>query len=245
MTNSEFELDEFDSGILGKPVAKARIHDFNVNLVEVDAFCEERNVAVIFLFIQHTRFAISGLFEHGFQYLTSKVKYTKDSQQSEASEIPSVDGIKLTGFDSKYFPQLLELVYVVGEKSRFYLDSNFTDKWRNAYREWAVNAIGGHAQKIILAISETDESVRGFIFLKQDKKRKSVSIDLIAVRPDSQGRGIGTVLLAAAEDWAISEGMQTLEVVTEPENIHSQRIYQSRGFKISDHTLVYSKSYGK
>lgn len=55
-------------------------------------------------------------------------------------------------------------------------------------------------------------------------------IDNIAVRPDAQGRGVGSVLLATAESAALDEGCVELRLYTNESMTENLDYYPRRGF---------------
>ena len=60
----------------------------------------------------------------------------------------------------------------------------------------------------------------------------------IAVDEDWRGRGIGTALLHAAEDWARDRGFDTLELDVADPNRDARRLYERLGYGLVAHTLV-------
>lgn len=74
--------------------------------------------------------------------------------------------------------------------------------------------------------------VAGFMLLLETPE--SIVVDLIAVDPEFQGRGLGRALLAAAasRDRIIFAG-------TQQANFSSCRLYEKNGFLISGEEFVY------
>jgi ribosomal protein S18 acetylase RimI-like enzyme len=60
----------------------------------------------------------------------------------------------------------------------------------------------------------------------------------IAVDEDWRGRGIGTALMRAAEDWARGRGFDTLELDVADPNGAARRLYERLGYGLVAHTLV-------
>jgi ribosomal protein S18 acetylase RimI-like enzyme len=60
----------------------------------------------------------------------------------------------------------------------------------------------------------------------------------IAVDEDWRGRGIGTALMRAAEDWARDRGYDTLELDVADPNGDARRLYERLGYGLVAHTLV-------
>jgi aminoglycoside 6'-N-acetyltransferase len=60
-----------------------------------------------------------------------------------------------------------------------------------------------------------------------------VKVDLgIAVAPEWRGRGVGTALLAAAEDWARSQGAERMMLDLDVNNAGAQRLYERVGYQV-------------
>ena len=66
-------------------------------------------------------------------------------------------------------------------------------------------------------------------------------IDSIGVRPDQQGRGIGTKLLLFLIDEYAGRRSQTLGLLVDEENANAKRLYLSLGFKIVGRKILLGK----
>ena len=84
----------------------------------------------------------------------------------------------------------------------------------------------------------------GFLSLKPHAER-AAEIYVMGVRRERQGRGIGSALLAAAEQWALARGVRMLHVKTlgpsRPSRGYDQtrRFYVARGFVPLEETTVF------
>jgi GNAT superfamily N-acetyltransferase len=64
----------------------------------------------------------------------------------------------------------------------------------------------------------------------------------IRIAPELRGRGIGSALFAAAEEWARSRGCRVLKVETQNVNVAACRFYASRGCELGAvHRFAYPK----
>lgn len=60
-----------------------------------------------------------------------------------------------------------------------------------------------------------------------------VKVDLgLAVAPDWRGRGVGTALLDAAEDWARAHGAERMVLDLDVHNTGAQRLYERHGYQV-------------
>lgn len=83
----------------------------------------------------------------------------------------------------------------------------------------------------LLVIEHAGEVV-GFCGLEVDDKTKVGEIELVAVHPDQQGRGLGTALNEAALDFMRKAGMRAVTVGTggDPSHAAARRSYEKAGF---------------
>lgn len=54
------------------------------------------------------------------------------------------------------------------------------------------------------------------------------------VRPEYEGRGIGSKLLEAAVDWLFEQGVDTISLSTDP-NTRAEELYKARGWQRGEH----------
>jgi dTDP-4-amino-4,6-dideoxy-D-galactose acyltransferase len=118
--------------------------------------------------------------------------------------------------------------------SRFHLDPCIDRAAADRVkREWVRSYFDGQRGNRLLVALESHEPVAflGFLVTAREDRRVGV-IDLIAVRPDRQGRGIGERLVAAAVDECQGTA-DVLEVGTQTANVPSLRLYEHTGFKVA------------
>jgi len=109
---------------------------------------------------------------------------------------------------------------------RFHADPAIDDSAADAQKaQWIENAVRGRADTVLVA--ETDGAVSGFNACHL--RGETAVIDLIAVHPEAQGRGIGHTLVAGA--FAHYAGRaRVLQVGTQEDNRASRRLYERFGF---------------
>ncbi len=83
-----------------------------------------------------------------------------------------------------------------------------------------------------LLVIEQAGTVVGFCGLELDKKTKVGEIELVAVHPDEQGKGLGTALNDAALEFMRKAGMRVATVGTggDPSHAAARRSYEKSGF---------------
>lgn len=64
------------------------------------------------------------------------------------------------------------------------------------------------------------------------------------VDPDLRGRGIGRALVQAAEEWALSRGMQEIASDAELDNEASIKAHQALGYEITGKIVCFRKRLG-
>ncbi|MCU7370944.1 GNAT family N-acetyltransferase [Paucibacter sp. O1-1] len=62
-------------------------------------------------------------------------------------------------------------------------------------------------------------------------------VNSICIRAEAQGRGLGTRLMAVAEQWARSEGAVDMRLVVWAFNDGALRLYQELGYELRSHAM--------
>jgi ribosomal protein S18 acetylase RimI-like enzyme len=116
--------------------------------------------------------------------------------------------------------------------SRFHVDPGFGPGVGNRIKgAWAENFFRGTRGDRML-VAEESGNLAGFILLLE--KPEGLVVDLIAVDPACQGRGLGRALLLGAETKS-----QRIVAGTQMANASSCRMYQKCGYTILKSELVY------
>jgi dTDP-4-amino-4,6-dideoxy-D-galactose acyltransferase len=125
-----------------------------------------------------------------------------------------------------------------GKYSRFKLDSNFQkNEFERLYLEWIYQSYQKKMALEVLVYS-VDEELAGFITITNKNKNLS-DIGLVAVDPKFQGKGIGGILLDAAEKYSFVNGYKEIQVVTQEDNINAAKLYRKKGFDFDSKTYIY------
>ncbi|MGB0427775.1 MAG: GNAT family N-acetyltransferase, partial [Flavobacteriales bacterium] len=69
----------------------------------------------------------------------------------------------------------------------------------------------------------------GFVTLGEKNKRANIGI--IAIDHSTRGKGVGKLLMQAADDWAFQNNYATIQVITQGENEGACRFYEACGFE--------------
>jgi dTDP-4-amino-4,6-dideoxy-D-galactose acyltransferase len=134
--------------------------------------------------------------------------------------------------------KLENLAIESGKYSRFKLDSNFQkNEFERLYLEWIYQSYQKKMALEVLVYS-VDEVLAGFITIT-NKSETLTDIGLVAVDPKFQGKGIGGVLVEAAEKYSFVNGYKEIQVVTQEDNKNALKLYQKNGFDLCNKTYIY------
>jgi ribosomal protein S18 acetylase RimI-like enzyme len=101
-----------------------------------------------------------------------------------------------------------------------------------------------------ISVAECDGTVVGFVCVLAgvdsgeiiERWRERAYVTDVIVLSDERGRGIGRMLMEAAETYAIERGSQTLLIGVLAGNKPARRLYKALGFR--DHELTLKKAIG-
>ena len=131
---------------------------------------------------------------------------------------------------------LEQLAYISGEYSRFKLDKNFQkDDFYRMYKIWIENSVKHKIADKVFVVKENDE-IKGMVTLKIYSTRGHIG--LLAIAPDSQGKGYGKMLISACENELLRKGIFKLEVPTQLHN-SAIKFYEKCDFLIEKVTNIY------
>lgn len=132
------------------------------------------------------------------------------------------------------YNQLLELTYQSGHDSRFLKDPSFGLKqFKRLYKQWIDNSITNDDTTVL--IHQSSNTIDGFVTLK--KSHESAQIGLIAVNPQSQGKGIGKKLIDSVE--SVLKVDTKLIVATQETNKGACKFYEKLGFRVEKKEYIY------
>jgi len=79
-------------------------------------------------------------------------------------------------------------------------------------------------------VAEEKSEIVGFLIANR-RPQKVGHIVTIDVVDRSRRRGVGSLLMDAAEDWARQQGVRLVHLETAENNLVAQRFYQARGYR--------------
>jgi aminoglycoside 6'-N-acetyltransferase I len=102
---------------------------------------------------------------------------------------------------------------------------------------------------LVIIVAEVDADIVGFLEVGLrshadgcDVRHPVGFIEGWYVQPNHQRRGVGRALVAAAEDWARSQGVRELASDTWIDHETSQRAHEALGFEVVDRCVHFRKS---
>ena len=103
--------------------------------------------------------------------------------------------------------------------------------WRRQQRE-VVERVCKDNEKTLVWVAETDGIVTGFIAYTLKSEEKTGEVELLAVHPDYQNRGIGTALNQFAFEKMKASGMKIAMIATggDPGHAPARRSYEKAGY---------------
>jgi ribosomal protein S18 acetylase RimI-like enzyme len=106
-----------------------------------------------------------------------------------------------------------------------------------AYTREELTAFIGHRHAQTWVAEEAGE-IAGFL-IAQREPRKILHIITIDVLEGWRRRGVGSLLMAAAEKWARDHGLRMIGLETAQDNLAAQRFYARRGYRKVDEIEQY------
>jgi aminoglycoside 6'-N-acetyltransferase I len=102
---------------------------------------------------------------------------------------------------------------------------------------------------LVVFVAEADGKVVGFIEVGLrshadgcDGRQPVGFVEGWFVEPEHRGKGAGTALMRAAEDWARSKGCREMASDTWTDNEPSQRAHEALGFELVDRCVHFKKA---
>ena len=129
------------------------------------------------------------------------------------------------------------LALASGEYSRFRTDPNVPrGVFQNLYKIWIRRSLSGEIADTVLALFE-GQDLAGMITVAASGE--TGVIGLVAVAAEHRGRGFGRRLVQGAEAWCAAQGLQTLEVITQGQNVPARALYAASGFSCATEEAVF------
>ena len=146
---------------------------------------------------------------------------------------PVRDSLTVSAYEPRWKNAVLDIAERAFRYSRFHVDSLVgLDTANHVKRTWIESYVDGRRGDTLL-VAHHDGRVLGFnaMLVAERPDHAAAVIDLIAVAPGDQQRGIGGVMIEAAARHYQSR-CTSLEVGTQAANVPSVRLYERLGFRL-------------
>ncbi len=114
--------------------------------------------------------------------------------------------------------------------------------WLMTVESWLTESINQYGDKTMVLIAEDEQGEPfGFATVSHSTHftgQRQAYIGELATRETAEGRGVGTALVKACEQWAREQGYTLLAVSTGAANTRALRLYHHLGFQDEDVTLT-------
>ncbi len=114
--------------------------------------------------------------------------------------------------------------------------------WLKTVEGWLAESIEQHNQKSMVLIAEDEKGeLVGFATVSHNAHfagQPQAYIGELATNETAEGRGAGTALVTACEQWAREQGYTLLTLSTGAANARALRFYHHLGFQDEDVTLT-------
>lgn len=138
------------------------------------------------------------------------------------------------------FEENIELLKIAKHSfnfSRFYNDP-YLDKelGQQIYFNWIKNSFN-KKEKYFIVAKENDQTL-GYILFSIDSS-SDVTIELISLAKEAQGKGTGTKLLSSLNYFAEQNNIHKIKVGTQIDNIQATNFYMKKGFSLTSISSIY------
>ncbi len=166
-------------------------------------------------------------------YSETKVVFEKNDFTENHDISDSIKDVHEVAFDAQ---ALYRLALESGRFSRFKMDPNFAESsFKKLYRTWIDNALSkSYDDGLLVAMDESD--VIGFVTYRVFSD--FANIGLVAIDPESQGKGTGTQLIRAVERRIVKSGIHTLRIPTQLKNEQACNFYKKLGYSATETTQI-------
>lgn len=209
----------FDGEILGRPVWALADAD-----AAADAVVAARAGAVGLIVYRGAPAEAEHLVAAGFRLVETLVTYECPLPPVEVSADLPPDIRLASDADADAVAAIARQAF---RYDRWHADPAIPDARADAFKAaWARNAVLGRAVAVLIALGG-DGRPAGFSALMA--QGTMLAVDLIAVAPGQQGRGLGRALMAGAMAYGVGHKYGRLRVGTQAENAASIRLYEALG----------------
>ena len=201
-------------------------------LTHLKRLCHRQRIIHLACRVGYADFGVAqALEEGGFRYTDTTVTLTRPTGE----QLATLHTHTIDPATNEDIPTLQRIAAGAFTNGRVDHDPRLPERTnRELYRQWIANACRGRSDVVLVA--RAGGAVAGFICCNADHQAAKGNatigfIDLLAVAPTRQGKGIGRSLLRAALAWLDSR-VTLVEIRTQLSNNVSILLYQQEGFQM-------------
>lgn len=227
MKKSIIKLLEWDSSFFNKKIGELELVDSNQRISNVNDFdliyVKQREDEEVYF--EENNFRLS--------HLEAKVIFSKIIAVTNTFENECIiSALEKSDFKN----QLYELAFESGKYSRFNLDGNFQrSEFESLYRKWVDNSLSNEFADEVLLYKQ-ENVILGIVTYKVFDN--FATIGLLAINPESQGKGIGSKLVESVENKLSAKGIKELRIPTQLQNIPACHFYTKLGYSINEKLII-------
>lgn len=236
------EYLKWDSDFFGFKIGKCREGVLNCSTENefIDEF-KRRGFDCVYLFVNLDDVALGTVLKtHNLRMVDSQVTYELSFNQWK-THFPAGSNAFSKKFTSSQIKQLRDLAQELSRVSRFYKDPMFRSLAPKMYVKWLDNLLKDKRAgiKTVSLVSHSDSQIIGFVCFSL--RKGGGRIDLVKVKKDFYGQGIGSNLLNRAVASMFEYGAENIiiTVKTQANNILANMLYGKAGFLLKETKLIY------
>lgn len=237
-------LLEWDSAEFGFPVGKINGADVSeAVLARLLQQSRDLGLALVYWFRAESDLIAKGspvLTEFTGNLITRQATFKKRLRSPITAQRWSVGGISVVDYPpGPPCTELMDLGLAAGTESRFRVDPRFPRlAFEHLYSTWVQRSTVRALADVVLVAREGSTHIVGFVTVKR-KEADVGAIGLIAVAGSVRSRGVGRMLLEAADEWMVQQALSSAQVITQLSNSAACRLYERNGYSLASVESVY------
>ncbi len=188
---------------------------------------------------------IHALGQAGFDQVDGILTFS--ARLGEAAQQPVNGGLEARLFRARDMEQILAIARTAYTCDRFHADRSLAPGVADRlYAAWVRRSCSGQeADAVVVATKRSRVLGYATCRLRRDAgaggKPPVGTIVLVATSEEARGQGVGSATLSGAFDWFRDQGVETVEVGTQMQNVGACRLYERCGFKMARMSLTYRR----
>jgi ribosomal protein S18 acetylase RimI-like enzyme len=238
------ELLAWDSEHFGLSIARLRSDTLEAaRASDADRWCTQRGVDCLYLLADSNHPETSRVAaRHGYRVVDVRLNLRHELGGLGTEAWHSPGPLRVRPGSARDLGQLIPLAARSHRHSRFYFDGRFPEERCGAlYARWIERAVNDPARELLVA--EIDDSPVGYQALGLPEQGRG-RLDLIALKPEYRGRGLGRAVLLAALRRLRGLGAEVVLTAMQARNADAVRAHERIGFALELTQIWHHKWYG-